>query len=481
MSFNPSRLYSTLLNTGLQTKDNPLYQVLHDLIAAVASVNKQTDTIISGGSSPQIIIDLPTSPIIFDDSSFDNNDIIRLNPAIQDLISNFIQGSVIFAGPSGYFAQDNINLFWDNINKRLGLGTKTPENLLEVVGGGIRIQGEVNSPVTGKGLELRFNSFNSGVIQTFNRLTSTWLNTSIQGASVDLTANDPTAGNITLNPSGIGHVFCNVLTGGSNVNQALIFISTSGVGVADSISFRVGTNGGTIALTINHDGTAAFGFDLQAQTFTTTGRIWSTGYIRAGAADSTSPIAGDIVANRGGNPGSGVVFFGGSANAHYLYYDGSKFNLTDPFTSIFVDTITIANLTSGKIPIATTNGKLIDSTPSLQVAAGSPVIVASTFEKAETGSDANVLTYTPGGTDEFLVVQIATDVSAITGTSVAVTVTWKDSNNATATSTLTISAIGDGTINIPINAKASNNVVISTVFVGVSTAYKISAFVTRLK
>lgn len=110
-----------------------------------------------------------------------------------------------------------------------------------------------------------------------------------------------------------------------------------------------------------------------------------------------------------------------------------------------------------------------------------PNIAASTFEKAETGTDANVLTYTSGGADEFLNVQVATDVSAITGTSIVVTVTWKDSNNATATSTLTLTAIGDGTINIPMNVKTATNVVVSTVFVGVSTAYNISAFITRLK
>lgn len=107
-------------------------------------------------------------------------------------------------------------------------------------------------------------------------------------------------------------------------------------------------------------------------------------------------------------------------------------------------------------------------------------VVASTFEKAETGTDSNILTYTTGGSDEFLIVQVATDVSAITGTSIVVTVTWKDSNNSTATSTLTLTAVGDGTINIPINSKASQNVVVSSVFIGVSTAYNISVFLTKL-
>lgn len=107
-------------------------------------------------------------------------------------------------------------------------------------------------------------------------------------------------------------------------------------------------------------------------------------------------------------------------------------------------------------------------------------VVASTFEKSETGSDANVLTYLTGVADEGLTVQVATDVSAITGTSLVVTITWKDSNNATATSILTLTAVGDGTLNIPINALTGTNVVISTVFVGVSTAYKISVFIVRL-
>lgn len=144
-------------------------------------------------------------------------------------------------------------------------------------------------------------------------------------------------------------------------------------------------------------------------------------------------------------------------------------------------TLNDSALTSGKIPVATTNGRLTDSTAALQVAAGVPSVVASTFERSETGSDANVLTYTTGGTDEFLAVMVATDVSALTGTSVTVTVTWKDSNNATATTNVTLGGVGDGSINVPINAFTATNVVISTVFVGVTTAYKISAIITRFK
>jgi hypothetical protein len=46
----------------------------------------------------------------------------------------FTAGSVVFAGASGVYSQDNANLFWDNANDRLGIGTATPSAKLEVVG-----------------------------------------------------------------------------------------------------------------------------------------------------------------------------------------------------------------------------------------------------------------------------------------------------------------------------------------------------------
>jgi len=38
----------------------------------------------------------------------------------------FTAGSVVFAGASGLYSQDNANLFWDDTNNRLGIGTATP-------------------------------------------------------------------------------------------------------------------------------------------------------------------------------------------------------------------------------------------------------------------------------------------------------------------------------------------------------------------
>jgi hypothetical protein len=45
----------------------------------------------------------------------------------------FTAGSVLFAGASGVYSQDNTKLFFDDSNNRLGIGTASPANALHVV------------------------------------------------------------------------------------------------------------------------------------------------------------------------------------------------------------------------------------------------------------------------------------------------------------------------------------------------------------
>jgi hypothetical protein len=52
--------------------------------------------------------------------------------AIGGAITSATAGSVLFAGASGVLAQDNANLFWDDTNNRLGIGTATPTTRLDV-------------------------------------------------------------------------------------------------------------------------------------------------------------------------------------------------------------------------------------------------------------------------------------------------------------------------------------------------------------
>jgi hypothetical protein len=48
----------------------------------------------------------------------------------------FTTGSVVFAGASGTYTQDNANFFWDDTNNRLGIGTSSPTGKLQVSGAG---------------------------------------------------------------------------------------------------------------------------------------------------------------------------------------------------------------------------------------------------------------------------------------------------------------------------------------------------------
>jgi hypothetical protein len=48
--------------------------------------------------------------------------------------SGYTTGSVIFAGPVGTLIEDNSVFFWDDANRRLGIGTSVPAYNIDVIG-----------------------------------------------------------------------------------------------------------------------------------------------------------------------------------------------------------------------------------------------------------------------------------------------------------------------------------------------------------
>ncbi|KKM05042.1 hypothetical protein LCGC14_1758100, partial [marine sediment metagenome] len=81
-------------------------------------------------------------------------------------ISDLTQGSVVFAGASGAISQDNSNLFWDDTNNRLGIGTLT------IPHGGVgsakfAIDG-TNANVAGPHLQFTTTSDNYPLMQILN-------------------------------------------------------------------------------------------------------------------------------------------------------------------------------------------------------------------------------------------------------------------------------------------------------------------------
>lgn len=53
--------------------------------------------------------------------------------AIGGNVSGGTPGSVLFVGAGSVLAQDNTNFFWDDTNNRLGLGTNTPDTMLDIL------------------------------------------------------------------------------------------------------------------------------------------------------------------------------------------------------------------------------------------------------------------------------------------------------------------------------------------------------------
>ncbi|MDP4230302.1 MAG: hypothetical protein Q8916_07860, partial [Bacteroidota bacterium] len=66
----------------------------------------------------------------------DNGDLIvgGMTKTNSLVLSPFTLGSVVFIGAGGQLTQDNGNFFWDNVNKRLGIGNAAPLYQLDVTG-----------------------------------------------------------------------------------------------------------------------------------------------------------------------------------------------------------------------------------------------------------------------------------------------------------------------------------------------------------
>jgi len=73
-------------------------------------------------------------------------------------LSGLTSGSVPFIGTGGLVSQNNNNFFWDITNNRLGIGTNTPNNTLEVAG---------TTAATGIS-GLRLKDLNTATVQTYN-------------------------------------------------------------------------------------------------------------------------------------------------------------------------------------------------------------------------------------------------------------------------------------------------------------------------
>ena len=209
----------------------------------------------------------PTTPLegdIWFDTTDPTNPIISVwndtASAWQEIIHSGTTGSLFFASATGEPTEDNTQLFWDNAANRLGIGTNSPDNKLQVAGA-IRSQGILNSDGTAGEPSYRFSddtdtgmyspfadeiSFNVGGFEAIN-IDETSSNTTVtinetldlDGPVLDETDSAGNAGDV-LTATATGTAWANSpikafgkISGGAAIIKATAGITISVVGAGN--------------------------------------------------------------------------------------------------------------------------------------------------------------------------------------------------------------------------------------------------------
>jgi hypothetical protein len=182
--------------------------------------------------------------------------------SIGTAIPGATQGSILFAGASGVLAQDNAALFWDDTNNRLGIGTATPTNPLQLVqaaaSGTAFVLQVTTTGATGNGQTIQHSGSGRGML-----IQQTASGT---GRGLEVTSSNP-----------------------ANTNTAVVITGTHG--------------GYGLAVTTNAGGaqnyTASFG-NLSTSAPAVSGGVY--GSVRSTASSSTGGVIGEVI---GSGIGSG--------------------------------------------------------------------------------------------------------------------------------------------------------------------------------
>jgi hypothetical protein len=144
------------------------------------------------------------------------------------VFSTMTQGSLFFAGSGGALTQDNTNLFWDDTNNRLGIGTTSPSQPLDILGTlnpMIRVQ--TTGVTTGSSAQIRLQT-DGGLNGQFASTTSGASNAGLTNIPNATFLNGNLAGGLVLgaaNASGIIYF----ATGGTSFSNERMRIRANGI------------------------------------------------------------------------------------------------------------------------------------------------------------------------------------------------------------------------------------------------------------
>lgn len=101
------------------------------------------------------------------------------DPTVDGLtLNDLTAGSLVFAGTGGLLSQDNSNLFWDDTNNRLGIGTTGPSTKLHVASGQVLVPaGSVSAPALSFGSDTNsgFYTIADGTLSMSSNGVTRWL------------------------------------------------------------------------------------------------------------------------------------------------------------------------------------------------------------------------------------------------------------------------------------------------------------------
>ncbi len=229
----------------------------------------------------------------------------------------FTQGSVVFAGASGVYTQDNTGLFFDTTNDRLGIGTTTPGSTISVAGGasigsgyagtaapsnGTIIQGVVgigtSAPGTAYAVRVAGAAGISGLLNVSGNITSAGtISGSFSGSGANLTslsASNITSGTLAVANGGTGstttanaRTMLGVAKSGANTDITSVYVNNTGLKIKDTDAsngltivpgsnltadqtLTLTTGDASRTITLNGDPTLADWFDQSVKTTAST-------------------------------------------------------------------------------------------------------------------------------------------------------------------------------------------------------------------
>lgn len=224
-------------------------------------------------------------------------------------ITSLTTGSVPFVGAAGLITQDNTNLFWDDINNRLGILTNTPSNNLDVHGSG-------TSPL----IAVNNTAGNQALIAFLNTGAARWRIGNTAGNFFDIINMFTSTSAISINSAGNVVTLIGALNGTSCVFSSTITSQTNGSTFGNSAI-------GGLPLIVKSNAVAR-----AIQLVNTLG---GTGQILCGGSASTSFIGFETVAtsdafivyNDGSNRSNGDVGMWGASTRNLNFFDTTNNNI----------------------------------------------------------------------------------------------------------------------------------------------------------